>query len=126
MELNNYLTLFPRSSNANNMAPGELNDILLHVVPNIWEKQSYLQVCYFEWNLYKDACGMFECMEIVEQVYKGGSPSKTTNLRAYSSRASHGRKRKDIEANPYNISENSCAGNFKKKYAGHPSDQGNI
>ena len=42
-ELNYYLPLFPISINSNNMAPKELNNILLHTIPNGCLKQSYLQ-----------------------------------------------------------------------------------
>ena len=40
---NNYLPLFLGSSNAKKMDPEELNEILLHAVPNSWERQAYLQ-----------------------------------------------------------------------------------
>ena len=40
-ELNNYLPLFPGSSNTNKMYTEEFNNILLHAVPNGWAKQSY-------------------------------------------------------------------------------------
>ena len=54
----------------------ELNDILLHAVPNGWAKQSYFQGWYFEMKTYKETCAMFEQMENDEQVYEGKSPSK--------------------------------------------------
>ena len=48
MELNNYLTLFPGSINANKMATEEFNEIILHAVPNIWYNQTYIQGGYFK------------------------------------------------------------------------------
>ena len=38
-EINNYLPLLPGSSESQNMAPEELNEILLHVVTNRWTKK---------------------------------------------------------------------------------------
>ena len=46
-ELNNYLPLFPGSSASKKMPPEELNEILLHAVPNSWAKQASLQVWDF-------------------------------------------------------------------------------
>ena len=68
MEINNYLPLFPGSSVSKKIAPEDLNDIILHTVPNMWAKQAYLQVWDLEGRTYKDTCEMFECMEIAEQV----------------------------------------------------------
>ena len=39
-ELNNYLPLFPKSIASKKMAPEELNEIILHVVPNGLAKQA--------------------------------------------------------------------------------------
>ena len=47
-ELNNYLLFLPILSDTNNMAPEYLNKILLHTVPNVLEKKSYLKGWYFE------------------------------------------------------------------------------
>ena len=41
-EVNNHLTLLPGSTEENNRASEELNDILLYVITNSWEKKSYL------------------------------------------------------------------------------------
>ena len=60
MKLNNYLPIFPGSSDAKKTAPGELNNILLHAVPNVWENQYHLQEWDFEEKSYKEACKMFE------------------------------------------------------------------
>ena len=67
-ELNNYLPLFPGSGAANKIPPEEHNDILLHAVPNGWEKQVYLQGWDFEMKSYKDMCRIFERMEVVEKI----------------------------------------------------------
>ena len=83
IELNNYLPISPGSSAAKNMDSEELNKILLHVVPYLWAKQSYIQVWDFEGRSYKETCKMFERMETAETIYEGGSPSKNT-LRAES------------------------------------------
>ena len=74
--LNNYLPIFPGSNASNNMSPEELNEIILQTVLNVWSKKSYLQGWGFEGKTYKGTCDMFECMDIAEQVYKGGTPSK--------------------------------------------------
>ena len=91
-ELNNYLPSFLGSDRSNNMDTSDINEILLHDDPNGWENQSYLQGWDFESKTYKETCDMFKIMEIVEQVYKGGTPSTTTN-RADDSRAGHSRKK---------------------------------
>ena len=36
MELNNYLPIFPGSSDIKKMSPEQINEILLHYVPNGW------------------------------------------------------------------------------------------
>ena len=38
VELNNYFPIFPGSRAAKKISPEELNKILLHTVPNSWEK----------------------------------------------------------------------------------------
>ena len=63
-ELNNYLLLLPGSSNANNMDPEEINEILLRAVLNYWVRQAYIQVWYSEGRTYKEICETFERMEI--------------------------------------------------------------
>ena len=42
-KINNHLPLFPGSNAFKKMPPGELNKILLHVAPNGWGKQAYIQ-----------------------------------------------------------------------------------
>ena len=42
-DLNNYLPYFPGYSNYRKMEEEELNDILLHAIPNGIEIQAYLQ-----------------------------------------------------------------------------------
>ena len=54
----------------------ELNEIIIHAVPNRWAKQSYLQGWDFELNTYRETCAIFECMEVAEHVYEGGTPYK--------------------------------------------------
>ena len=61
MGINNLLLIFPES---------ELNDILIHAVPNGWAIQSYPQGL-----TYRETCAMFEQMDIDEQVYNVKSPS---------------------------------------------------
>ena len=41
-KINNFLPLFPGSDASKNIPPEELNEIILHAVPNGWENQSYL------------------------------------------------------------------------------------
>ena len=73
------------------MASEELNDTLLHAVPDGWAKQSYPKWWDFKGNTYKETCEMFVRMEIAKIIYEGGTPSKTT-IRVYSNRASNCRK----------------------------------
>ena len=47
-EINNYLPLFTGSRKPNNMPPEELNEILIHNIPNVWENQSYIKVWDFK------------------------------------------------------------------------------
>ena len=76
-ETNNFLPLFPGLDNSKKMEIEELNKILLHAVPNVQAKKSYLQGWDFELNTYRETCAMLDLVEVTEQVYKGGSPSKT-------------------------------------------------
>ena len=75
-EINNFIHLFPGSDATKNIPSEELNEILLHVVPRGYVKQSYLQGWEFEMNTYRETCSMFDQMKISEQVYKGQSHSK--------------------------------------------------
>ena len=43
MEINKCLPLFTGYREDKKIPPEELNDILLHAVPNGWAKQAYLQ-----------------------------------------------------------------------------------
>ena len=63
MLLNSYLPPLHESSDANKMAPENLNKIILHADPNVWAKQSYIQVHYFKGKTYNDTCKMFDCIE---------------------------------------------------------------
>ena len=65
---------------------------------------------------------MFERMEIAEQFYEGGTPSKTTT-RADPNRASHGKKHKGGEDSSEINLKKGCAGNRKKNHAGHTIDR---
>ena len=65
---------------------------------------------------------MLECMEIAEQVYKGGNTSKNTN-RTESHRASHNSKSKGGEAASPTNTEKGRTGKRKQNYAGHMSNR---
>ena len=121
-ELNNYLPLFPIYSSAKKMLPEYLNKIILHAVPNVWEKQAYLQGWEFETKSYKDTYELFEIMEVTEKIYKYGNTPKNPP-RADSNRASHGRKQKGGEAASPTNSETGRAGKRKTRNAGHRSDR---
>ena len=69
MEISNFLLLSPGLDVSKKITHEELNEILLHAVPNAWAKQSYLRGWYFEMKTYKETCTLFEIMEISEQVY---------------------------------------------------------
>ena len=47
-----------------------------------------------EGNTYKETCNMFEHMEVAEQVYKSGTPSKINNNGSDDKCTSNGRKHK--------------------------------
>ena len=64
-ELINKLLILPGSCFSKKMIPEEINEILLHSVPNAWAKQAYLQGWDFDRRTYKDTCDIFEHMEIV-------------------------------------------------------------
>ena len=104
------------------MPPENINDILLHAVPNGWAKQAYLQGWYFEMKSYKATCELFERMEAAGKIYGGGNTSKNPP-REDANRASHGSKRKGVEAASPTNPETARAGKRKTRNAGHPSDR---
>ena len=57
--MNNFLPLFPGSDASKKMEMEDLNEILLHAVPNGWAMQSYLQGWGFELKTYRETCAMF-------------------------------------------------------------------
>ena len=71
----------------------ELNNILLNAVTIAWANKSYLQGWHFELKTCREAFAMFDPMEVTEQVYKGGKPSKIST-RSEANRDSHVRKQK--------------------------------
>ena len=75
----------------------DINEILLHTVPNARDKQSYLQGWDFELKTYRRTCAMFERMEVSEQVCEWVTPSKKPT-RAETNCDSNIRKRKEGEA----------------------------
>ena len=105
------------------MDPEELNKILLHAVTNGWGKQSYLQGWDFEGKSYNYTCKMSECIEVAEQVYKGGTTYKTTNIRSDANHNIHDRKIKVIKSNFPNIPYKSRADKQKKNYSRHLSNE---
>ena len=119
-KLNNYPPLFHGSSAYEKMDPRELNDTLLHAVPNGWTKQAYLQGWEFEGKSYKDTCNFFERMEIAEQVYEGVTPSKTTT-REEADCVSHGRRHKGGEAASPTNPKKGRTGKRKNNNTGHQS-----
>ena len=121
-ELNNYLPLFLGSIVANKMYPEELNEILIHAVPNSWARKSYIQGRDFEERSYKETCDMFKRMEISEAIYEGEENSKNTS-QAEAYRSSSGRKKKGgASASPSNP-EQGYSGKRKRSNAGHPSNE---
>ena len=120
-EMNNYLPQFPVSSAAKKMYPEELNEIILHVVPNSWAKKAYIQGWYFEGRSYKETWNIFEHMETAEAIYEGGALSKNTQWKE-SNRASSGTNKKEgayaLPSNPYQ----GWPGKRNINDAGHMSD----
>ena len=90
-EMNNFLPLFLGLDDSKKMEMEELNKILLYAVTNGWVNKSYLQGWHFELKTYREAFAMFEPMEVAEQVYKGGTPSKIST-RSEANRDGHVRK----------------------------------
>ena len=60
-------------------------------------------------------------MEVVEKIYEGRNTSKNPP-RADDKRASHGRKRKIVEAALHTNPDTGCTGKRKTRNEGHPSD----
>ena len=75
------------------MPTEEIKEILLHVVPDGWAKQAYLQGLGFDMKSYKATCDLFKIMEVAEQLYESGTTSKTP-IRADNDSASHVRNLK--------------------------------
>ena len=76
--INEYLAILPGLNNPNNMDEVDLNGTHIHIIPNGWSKQAYLQGFSFESVPFKKAINMFEHMEISEKIYEEvvGKPSK--------------------------------------------------
>ena len=99
----------------------ELSKILQHAVPSVWAKQSQLQVWDFQLKTDRETCAMFEHMEVSEQIYETGTPSKTpTMLKANCDGNVRGKK--EGEATSSTNPEKGHSGNRKTKNAGHLSD----
>ena len=103
------------------MTHEDLNEVLLHAVPNAWTKLPYLQGWYFNMKTYKEHFAMFKRMEIFGKVRKGRTPSKTPIMED-SNCDRHVRKRKGGEAASPTNREKGRAGKRKIKNTGHPSD----
>ena len=43
VELNEYLDIFPGSKASRKIGKMELNEIILHIMPNGWSRQVYMQ-----------------------------------------------------------------------------------
>ena len=71
---------------------------------------------------YKATCKISERTEVAEKIYEGGNTSKTLPM-ADANRASHGSKRKGVEAASPTNPETARAGKRKTRNAGHPSDR---
>ena len=100
------------------MPSEDIKKIHLCAVPNGWAKQSYLQGWALDMKIYKYICSMFDQMEISEQVYKGGTPSKKF-IEEYANRANHVRKRKIGEAILTANNEKCRSIEIKTKHSGH-------
>ena len=48
-----------------------MNEISLHIIPNVWSSQAYVEHFDFKYVLLKNYINMFERMEISENAYKG-------------------------------------------------------
>ena len=67
-EMNNLLTLYPGSDISKKMSSKDLNEILLHAIPNDWSEQSYRQRWDLEMKTCKETCAMLEILELSEHV----------------------------------------------------------
>ena len=71
IKLNEYLDIFAGSQEIEKIGETELNEILLHCMPNFWIIQMYVQGFYFETVTCKQVINIFEIMEIAEGIYEG-------------------------------------------------------
>ena len=54
IDLNEYLASFPGVTIADKLGITELNEILLHSMPNSWSKQAHVQVFDYDYISFKD------------------------------------------------------------------------
>ena len=121
-ELNNYLPIFPVSSAAKKIPPEDINNILLHAVPNGWAKQAYLQGWEFDIKSYKAMCELFKRMEVAKKIYECGNTYKTP-IRVDANRAIHDRKLKGGESALSTNPNTVRAGKRKTRNASHPGNR---
>ena len=61
IDLNEYLYVFPGAKASDKTCETELNEILLNIMPNIWNRQAYVQGFDCE-TITKKSINMFERM----------------------------------------------------------------
>ena len=69
--LNKLFALFLWENLNKTIGVMELIEVLSISMPNIWSKQAYLKIFDCESITLNDFDNMFECMDIVESIYKG-------------------------------------------------------
>ena len=62
IEINQYLTIFLGYNQNNKIGDMELNEILLHIISNVWGNQEFLQGFDFVAVYFKKSIDLFEIM----------------------------------------------------------------
>ena len=68
-DINESFDIFPGSKASRNIGKMELNEIILHIMPNGWSRQVYMQGFWF-WVCLKQDINTFENMEIAEYIHE--------------------------------------------------------
>ena len=128
INLNEYLAEFPGSKASDKIGDTELNETLLNVMPNVCNKQAYVQGFDCETFPFEKADNMFERMQISENIYEAVlEPSYKNSTRAGAKCTGRGRQIRggDTLSKMYSKMGN-LTGMRKQKYVDHPRDQSKL
>ena len=70
IDLNDYFSVFLEAKEGAIICETEINENLLNSMTNSWISQAYVQEFDCEIISFKEGVNCFECMEIVESIYK--------------------------------------------------------